>query len=654
VSLGVLALAGPRPVRADDAPPWLRRAVGVATPALGPKVRALVLLDEADVQVGEDGKIVTTRRRAVRVLTREGGREAVGRVIYLTEAGKVKDVRGFLVWPNGDVQKLGKERVLDVALAPQDVYNEVRARVVGAVDEVSPGVVFGFESVLEDTSVFSQFDWPFQYDLPVAASAFSLTLPPGWGATGVVYNHARQEPAIAGRTYRWELRDLPPVESEPARPALMSIVPWLAVSLVPPAGTQPRFGRSFKDWPEVALWLSQLADPQAAVTPEVASRAKELTRDAATDYERIRAIGRYAQGVKYVSIQMGLGRGGGYRPHAAADVLAKNYGDCKDKANLMRSLLKAVGIEAYPVAVFSGDRERVREDWPSPQQFNHAIVAVRLKEPVQEPAVGAVPGLGRVLFFDPTDEHTPVGLLPQEQEGSLGLLVSADKGSLVSLPRSEPQANRVERVIDVTLAEDGSLSGKVEELAVGHAAARSRREREQGAAGEYRREMEAWVAKSGPGSIVRRLDASEAEGGAQRVALEFTTPAYAKAMGGRLLVVKPRVLPGRSRLGLYEESRKYPVVLRSEAFEERLRMKLPQGFEPEEMPAPTKGEAAYGSHSSSCEVADGYLSCVRRVEVSAAVIPVEQYKDVKSFFAWVNSAGTSPVVLARRPSTKVQ
>jgi hypothetical protein len=127
-----------------------------------------------------------------------------------------------------------------------------------------------------------------------------------------------------------------------------------------------------------------------------------------------------------------------------------------------------------------------------------------------------------------------------------------------------------------------------------------------------------------------------------RLAVDFTTPAYAKSMGGRLLVVKPRVLPGRNRVYLSETSRKYPVVLSSEAFEERLRMKLPEGVAVEEMPRSSQGSAAYGSHSSSCEVAGGYLSCVRRVSVSAAVIPVEQYKDVRDFFAWVNSAGTEP------------
>ncbi len=259
-------------------------------------------------------------------------------------------------------------------------------------------------------------------------------------------------------------------------------------------------------------------------------------------------------------------------------------------------------------------------------------------------------GLGRVLFFDPTDEHTPVGLLPQDEEGSLGLLVSADRGSLVSLPRSQPELNRVERRIDVLLAENGSLSGRVEELALGHAAASYRREQEEGAAGEYRRQMEAWVAKSGAGGSLSRLDASAAEGGAMRVAVEFRTPAYAKSMGGRLLVVKPRVLPGRNRVYLSETSRTYPVLLSSESFEERLRMKLPEGFAVEQMPRSSQGSTAYGSHSSSCEVADGYLSCVRKVTVSATEIPVEEYKDVREFFAWVNSAGTEAVVLSRRAS----
>jgi hypothetical protein len=638
----------------DHAPAWLRQAAAIATPSMESSVPALVLVDEAHVVLDEGGRITTTRRRAVRILTQKGRRVAVGRVIYTTDTRKVKRLHGFLVWPNGEVKKYGKKRTVDLEAAPHDVYNEVRVRAVSGADEAGPGVVFGFESVLEDRSVFTQFEWPFQDELPVVRSSFSLTLPPGWSAEGVVYNHAHQEPTLVGRSYRWELHDLPPIKDEPARPALTSIAPWLAVSLVPPPGGRAGIGRSFEGWPDVAHWLSQLADPQTAVTPDLESKAHGLTEGARSEYERIRAIARYTQSVKYVSIQMGIGRGGGYKPHAAAEVLAKGYGDCKDKANLMRTLLRLVGIESYPVAVFFGDRERVREDWPSPQQFNHAIIAVRLKEELEGAAIGTLPGLGRVLYFDPTDEHTPVGLLPQHEEGSLGLLVSAEHGTLLRLPVSAPEANRVERRLDVALANDGTLSGTVEELAFGHAAARYRRQQEEGAAGAYRRQMERLVARTGPGARMRHLEVTEAAEGAVRVAFQFTTPGYAQSVAGRLLIVRPRVLPGTNRIHLTDTSRTYPVVLDSESFEEHLRMKLPDGFAVDELPRSSQGQAPWGTRSSSCEASDNYLDCHRAVAVSASVVPVGQYKEVRRFFAWVNNAGSEPVVLSRQAHTASQ
>jgi len=121
-----------------------------------------------------------------------------------------------------------------------------------------------------------------------------------------------------------------------------------------------------------------LNDPQAIVSDAVADRAKSLTVNAADDFGKIAAIGKFVQGLQYVSIQTGTGRGGGYKPHTSSEVLAKAYGDCKDKANLMRAMLKAVGIVSYPVAIYSGDPDYVREEWPSPHQVNHVILAVAL------------------------------------------------------------------------------------------------------------------------------------------------------------------------------------------------------------------------------------------------------------------------------------
>lgn len=126
-------------------------------------------------------------------------------------------------------------------------------------------------------------------------------------ADGGVYNHPKRDPAVVGTSYTWELRDLPPIEREPYSPALTSIAPWLAVSPVPAPGARTGIGKTFESWPDVARWLSELAAPQALASSELSEKARSLTLDAGSEFEQLQAIGRYVQGVKYVSIETGVG-----------------------------------------------------------------------------------------------------------------------------------------------------------------------------------------------------------------------------------------------------------------------------------------------------------------------------------------------------------
>ena len=100
---------------------------------------------------------------------------------------------------------------------------------------------------------------------------------------------------------------------------------------------------TFKDWEEVGNWWGALAAEQAKVTPAIESKAKELTAGLSTDAaEKERAIYQYvAMKFRYISISFRVGR---YRPHSAGEVLANQYGDCKDKHTLFAALLKAAGI----------------------------------------------------------------------------------------------------------------------------------------------------------------------------------------------------------------------------------------------------------------------------------------------------------------------
>jgi hypothetical protein len=77
-------------------------------------------------------------------------------------------------------------------------------------------------------------------------------------------------------------------------------------------------------------------------------------------------------------------------------------------------------------------------------------------------------------------------------------------------------------------------------------------------------------------------------------------------------------------------------------------VKLPLGFEVDELPDPLKLDTAFGSYKTSYEVKNRELIFTRTLELHAATIPAEQYQTVRGFFEKIRTAEQAPVVLARK------
>ncbi|HKC65962.1 MAG TPA: DUF3857 domain-containing protein [Pyrinomonadaceae bacterium] len=633
----------------DEAPAWLQQDAAMKVPAYERDVPAVVLHDEQNVTVGDDGRITIVKTYAVRILTREGRALAEATEIYLTDADKVKDMHAWLIRPNGSVKKYGKDETIDQIEDANDVYNELRVKVINASNDADAGMVFGYQVTTEDRPLFNQDMWLFQGHLPTLLSRYTLALPSGWRASNVTFNHSKLEPSISGSTYTWELHDLAPIEYEPASPGILNLAPSIAINYFPSEGTSTGIARSFDNWAEVSRWISALHDPQAATDDQITAKARELTANAKTEMEKIQAIGRFVQNLQYISIDIGVGHGNGIRPHAASQVLAKAYGDCKDKANLMRALLKAINITAYPVVIYAGDPTFVREEWASPKQFNHCIIAVRVSDDTQAPTILQHPKLGRLLIFDATDENTPVGDLPDIEQGSLALIVAGDDGTLVRMPTTPPESNKVDREANVDLAADGSITATVRERAMGQKAAGFRREFRKQSRATYQKMIEGWVTHDVNGAKVSKVEPTDdTAAGRFTLDVEFTAGAYAQVMQDRLMVFKPAIVARRESLFLTAAMRRQPVILAPNAYAETVRVKLPAGFDVDEMPDPVKLNTPFGSYTTTYEVKDGQLLFTRTMILRATTIPVEQYDQVRNFFARIRAAEQSPVVLAKK------
>ena len=78
-------------------------------------------------------------------------------------------------------------------------------------------------------------------------------------------------------------------------------------------------------------------------------------------------------GTRYVGLEFGIH---GYKPYKVTQVLARRFGDCKDKASLMVALLREVGIDAELVLVRTRRGGRIDAEPASLAVFDHAIVYV--------------------------------------------------------------------------------------------------------------------------------------------------------------------------------------------------------------------------------------------------------------------------------------
>ena len=633
---------------AGDIPAWMRQAASVQIPAYENEVPAVTLLNEQHVTLGSDGKLVTVENYAVKLLNKEGREHAIARAFYFVSTGKIREIEGWLLRPDGSIKNYDKKTVLDIIADPDDVYNEGRLKIIDASREVEPGYIFGYTVVSEDLPLFYQDNWFFQNELPTITSRYSLDLPPGWTASSITFNAAEVKPQVNASSYAWEMRNLPAIRKEPLSPSFRNIIPRIAVNYAPADANQGA-NRAFADWLDVSRWAASLYDPQVVINDEIAIKAKELTAGATTELEKIQAIGSFVQNMQYISIDIGVGHGNGYKPRPSNLVLSRGYGDCKDKANLMRAMLQILNIEAYPIAIYSGDPNYVRREWASPRQFNHAIIAVKVSDGTSSPTVINHEKLGRLLIFDATDQFTPVGDLPDYLQGSLALIIAGENGSLVEMPVTPPDFNAWNRETEVSLAEDGSIKGVIRERARGQESRFARTMYRSLSNSDFNKSIEQWLTRGATAARLIKLSPLDKQADAAfEMDVEFAAPRYGQLMQGRLLVFKPTVASRTNSIVLTEKTRKHPVMLESNSFNEKVTFTLPQGFAVDEVPDPVILQTAFGKYSTTYIVQENKLMFTRSLTTTRSTVPAERYNEVREFFTKMLEAEQSPVVLLRK------
>jgi tetratricopeptide (TPR) repeat protein len=461
--------------------------LGAAPPRADEPGDATVLLDRRVVRVHKNGLAQTFAQRLVAVRTDHGAEENKEFYVRYTPGSEDVEIRQARVYRRGsggalEVLEAADRDDQDLSEPWYGLYYDNRAEIV-RFEGLRKGDVLEVQYVVEDVSAENQMADYFG-DLQTIAEAspkrvweYTLIAP----ASRPIYSNTPRVPRLASnvaekgdeRVYTFSARDVAAIETEPAMPGLAEVAPYLHVS-------------TYASWDEVGAWYWRLVEEQLITDDDLRRAARGAVKPKQSEAERVRAIhALVVSGTRYVGLEFGIH---GYKPYKVTQVLARRFGDCKDKASLMVALLREVGVEAELVLVRTRRGGNVEKQPASLAVFDHAIAYV--------------PKLD--LYLDGTAEFSGTRELPAQDQGVMVLRVGPRGSRLAETPVLPSTENRVDRKWTVDLAADGAAAVR-EDLTIRGQAAADWREHYQTPGERAERYGRVWTGRY-PGARLASID----------------------------------------------------------------------------------------------------------------------------------------------------
>jgi transglutaminase-like putative cysteine protease/Flp pilus assembly protein TadD len=195
-------------------------------------------------------------------------------------------------------------------------------------------------------------------------------------------------------------------------------------------------------WQAMASEYSKIVDSRADLAVVQPIVDKLIAGKTGTAEKEAAILDFVDREVRYTGIEFGEAA---LVPRELDDTLSKKYGDCKDKATLLATMLRAAGIPAYVALLNAGGRMDVPADLPGMGIFDHAIVYVPGNPKRKEPA----------MWIDATDRYARLGQLPTPDQGRLALIARPETVALVKTPESTSKDNVVLELRELALSENG-------------------------------------------------------------------------------------------------------------------------------------------------------------------------------------------------------
>lgn len=326
-----------------------------------------------------------------------------------------------------------------------------------------PSLGVGVKSVLEYSKNFMEprltGAYYFQEFVPVLESEFIVIVPDqvdiGWQLFNthdslVDFKIEKKNKQV---TYTWKMKNLDKYPREESSPDLRYSIPHI-VSWIKSYSHNNR-QKSFLSSPtDLYSWYYEITkDVNTTICSELKGVVDSITRGNKSELDIVREVFYWVEDhIKYIAIEDGMG---GFVPRSAKSVFEKRYGDCKDMASILSTMLQYAGIEkAYLTWIGSRDIPYIYAQVPTPVTDNHMIVTYIHGEDY--------------YFLDATGRNIPFGMPTPFIQGKEALIgIDKDNFIIKEVPIIPPATNLYIDSINVSL-ENTHLTGKAKSFFTGY------------------------------------------------------------------------------------------------------------------------------------------------------------------------------------------
>lgn len=422
------------------------------------------------------------------------------------------------------------------------------------------------------------------------------------------------------RIYRFWAEALPPIHPEPSMPPWPEVLGFVHVS-------------TYQDYAELGRWYWGLARDQFDLDEETRRLAREITRGLGDERQKVQAVYNWVvKNTRYVALEFGIY---GYKPRRCVQTVSRGWGDCKDKATVIVSLLKELGIDSTIVIVRTQMRGSFHSRVASLAPFDHAIAYV--------------PSLD--LYLDGTAEYTGSTELPAMDQQGLAIRVNRGNAEVVTLPLMDPSSNLRERVIQAKLDTEGNAKLAMALTVTGaHAANWRRRYHAKGtqrerAISDLSREFPGFALGSNPADL--RVEVDDYEKPA-RLQLNGEATSFGRIEGSRLslpVTTRTRLTESFASLSTRTLDVALPVfgTLRDE-----IQLELPPGYTVVSAPPALKQQTRFGSYRVEVTQKDAEVTVLSEITLRTTRITPADYPEWQRFCHSVDAAMTPRLVIEKK------